>query len=106
MCIFGSLLLHKSMLEVGQKRMMGVWQAPARSKARVPIPESKVGHRKESFQLPREEREENITQPKGLNSGAEFNAAPMQWFGWVGAKNPLFYLLGGAFLDLIRGFLG
>lgn len=57
MYIFGSLLLLESMLEVGQKRMMGVWQAPARSKARVPNPRKQVGHRKESFQLPREGRE-------------------------------------------------
>ena len=52
----------------------------------------------------------NIKRPNGLNSGAEFNAAPMRWFGWVrvgwGKKAPYFFLLGGAFLDLIRGLLG
>ena len=60
--------------------------------------------------------QDNITQPNTLNSGAEFDAAPMRLrggsdassggFGWVGQKLPPIFWLGGALLDLIRGLLG
>ena len=49
---------------------------------------------------------DNITAPNGVRCGAEFDAAPMRWFGWVGGKKPPIFLLGEAFLDLIRGLLG
>ena len=44
----------------------------------------------------------NIERPNGVNSGAEFNAAPKRWFGWVrvgwGKKAPYFFYWVGPFL--------
>ena len=44
---------------------------------------------------------DSITQPKGLNSRVEFDAAPMRCFGWVRAKNApyFFYWVGSFFIS-------
>ena len=45
---------------------------------------------------------DNITAPNGVKCGAEFDAAPMRWFGWVrvgwGKKAPYFFYWVGPFL--------
>ena len=48
---------------------------------------------------------DNITQPNTFNYGAEFDAVPVG-SGGLGQKLPLFFWLGGALLDLLRGLLG